>query len=370
MSPALRRIAPFLVMLGAFLMPSRGRPTPFVPPPRQPSATGADEPPVERHTTDPGQVHDASRGRLAEAPHEIPRKGWKDIFVRAWREFREDQIPLISAGVTFYVLLSLFPALGAFVALYGLFADVATVQEHLQVLAVILPVDALQFFSEQMIRIAESHDSGLSLAFVGGLLLSIWSANGAMKAIIAALNIAYEETEKRKFFAKTATSLAFTLGFLVFAFAAIAVLAAPTAIAPLLGEAAAATFRAISLPGLVAAMGLGLATLYRYGPSRDRMKWRWISWGSGAALLLWLAASAAFSVYVSNFAHYEKTYGSLGAVIGLMMWVYVSVQVILLGAELNSEIEHQTARDTTVGPERPLGERGAVMADTIGAPQE
>jgi membrane protein len=373
MPSRLQKVAPFLVLAGIALMP-RGQAAPRrLPTParsrRQAPQVAADRPAASRHASDPATMFDPSRGRLADAPQEIPRKGWKDILIRAWKEFQEDQIPLVAAGVTFYVLLALFPALGAFVALYGLFADVAEAQRHLQLLSFVLPADALKFFGEQMMRISETHEGGLSLAFAGGLLLSVWSANGAMKAIITALNIAYEEQEKRKFVRKTATSLAFTLGFLVFSVAAIAAIAAPAAIEPFAGKAAATTFSVVSWPLLVAALGVGLALLYRYGPSRDRMKWRWVSWGSAAALLLWLAASAAFSIYVANFANYEKTYGSLGAVIGFMTWVYVSAQVVLLGAELNAEIEHQTAKDTTVGPDRPLGQRGAVMADTIGAPQ-
>lgn len=366
----LQKYAPLLVMAGVALMPPdhapaarrarqrRGEPAPI-----------QDRPTPDRSTTERAQVADDSRGREADAPHEIPKKGWKDILIRTWKEFQEDQIPLVSAGVTFYVLLALFPALGAFTALYGLFADPADAQKHLQLLSVVLPGNALEFLGQQMVRISAANSGGLSLAFVGGLLLSIWSMNGAMKAIIAALNIAYDETEKRKFIAKTATSLAFTLGFLAFALASIAAIAAAPAIEPFMGKAAANTLRVLTWPALVAGLGVGLALLYRFGPSRDDVKWRWISWGSGGALLLWVAASAALSAYLSNFGHYDKTYGSLGAVIGFMMWVYISAQVVLMGAELNSEIEHQTAKDTTVGPPRPLGERGATMADTVGAPQ-
>lgn len=374
MAHAIRKMAPFIVLAGLALMPrERAAPGPARqirdPEDPPPPATARDVPAPSRHTTDPAQMHDASRGRLAEAPQEIPAKGWKDIVIRAWKEFQEDQIPLISAGVTFYVLLSLFPAMGAFVALYGLFADVAEAQRHLQLLSVILPADMLRFLGEQMVRISAAHEGGLSLAFVGGLLLSIWSANGAMKAVIAALNIAYEEQEKRKFIAKTATSLAFTLGFLLFGMVGIGVMAAPAAMEPFVGKGPATLVRWGTWPLLAGGLGMGLALLYRYGPSRDHMKWRWISWGSGAVIVAWLALSVAFSIYISGFANYEKTYGSLGAVIGLMVWVYFSAQVILFGAELNSEIEHQTARDTTVGPDRPLGARGAVMADTVGAPQ-
>ncbi|HEY8615839.1 YihY/virulence factor BrkB family protein [Phenylobacterium sp.] len=388
MANNLRKMAPLLVLAGMALMPRRAgpagrragparRPLPDArrAEPAAPAAPGAagqglsDQPTPDRHATHPADMHDPARGRQADSPREIPAKGWKDILLRTKKEFGEDQIPLVAAGITFYSLLAMFPALGSFVALYGLFADVSQAQQHLQTLSVILPGDALRFLGEQMIRISAASEGGLSLAFVGGLLLSLWSANGAMKAMITALNIAYDETEKRGFFKKILVSLAFTVGFLLFGICAITAIAAPPAIERFLGAAPATMFRWITWPALLAALGCGLALLYRFGPSRHRAKWTWISWGSGAALLLWVAASAAFSIYVANFAHYEKTYGSLGAAIGFMMWIYFSSQVILLGAELNSEIEHQTAKDTTVGPEKPLGARGAVMADTVGAKQ-
>lgn len=372
MPNALRRAAPFLVLAGIALMPRPRRAArPPAPAPRRPAAPPVlgDRPAPPRSTEDPAEIADPTRGRSAEAPQEIPKKGWQDILQRTRKEFMDDQIPLVAAGITFYSLLAMFPALGSFVALYGLFADVSEAQRHLQLLSVVLPGDALRFVGEQMLRISAANTGGLSLAFVGGLLLSLWGASGAVRAMITALNIAYEETEKRGFVTRILVSLAFTLGFLLFGMCALAVIAAPPAIESVLGAPAATMFRWTTWPLLLAALGAALALLYRFGPSRERAKWRWITWGSGAALALWMAASAAFSIYVANFAHYEKTYGSLGAAIGFLMWVYVSGQVILLGAELNAEIEHQTAKDTTTGPEKPLGTRGATMADTVGAPQ-
>jgi membrane protein len=168
---------------------------------------------------------------------------------------------------------------------------------------------------------------------------------------------------------KSLVPLLFTLGGLAFAYAAAFALAAPSAVEPVVGEATATLMRWIAYPLVFAGIGLVLAVLYRYGPDRDHAKWRWVSWGSALALIAWLAMSVGFSIYLSNFANYDRTYGPLGAAIGFMMWVYLSSQVVLLGAELNAEIEHQTARDTTTGPPRPMGERGAVMADTVGKPQ-
>jgi membrane protein len=305
------------------------------------------------------------RGRLATRPWRIPLSGWKDILLRTKTEFTEDQVPMIAAGMTFYALLALFPALGAFVALYGLFADVGQMQQHLAALSVVIPGDALRFLGEQMLRLSQANEGGLSLAFAAGLLTSIWSANGAAKALITGLNIAYEETERRGLVKRTLVSLAFTLGFLAFGICAFGVISAGPAVEGYFGAHAARLFGWMSWPLLAAAMVAGLAAVYRWGPSRDPPKFAWISPGSAAAVVLWIAVSAAFSFYVTTFAHYDRTYGPLGAVVGFMMWSWLSAQVVLLGAELNSEIEHQTAVDTTQGPPKPMGFRRAKMADTV-----
>lgn len=290
-----------------------------------------------------GPAHRPGRGRMASSPLRIPLKGWKEILVRTYREFAEDQISLIAAGVSFYTLLAIFPGLAAFVALYGLFSDVAQAQHDLQVLAVILPASAVTFFGDQMIRLAQTQTSGLSLAFVIGLLTSIWSANGAVTALMTGLNIAHEQHETRSFLRRTMISLAFTLGMLVFGLATVAVLGAGPAVEVYVGHHAALWLDLISWPLLLVAMSVGLALLYRFGPSHRSARFAWITPGGAAALVLWLAVSALFSLYVGAFAHYDKTYGSLGAVVGFMMWNWLSDLIILAGAELNSEIERQTS---------------------------
>lgn len=309
------------------------------------------------------------RGRHAHSLKDIPLRGWKDILLRTAKEFTDDQIPMIAAGVTFYSLLALFPGLGAFVALYGLFADVAEAQKHLHLLAFMLPPDALRFIGEQMIRMAAAKTGGLSLAFIVSLLVSIWSANGAVKALMTGLNIAYEEHERRGFVKRTLVSLVFTLGYLTFAIVAIGLLAAGPAIQTFAGEHAAMVFSWVSWPLLLAGLILGLAVLYRFGPSRDPVQWKWLTWGSVGAVAVWVIVSALFSLYVGNFAHYDRTYGPLGAVIGFMVWVWISSLVVLAGAELNSEIEHQTLVDTTTGAPAPIGFRRARMADSVGPAQ-
>ena len=309
------------------------------------------------------------RGRRATSPTEIPRRGWKDILLRTRTEFVQDNIPMIAAGVTFYTLLALFPGIAAFVALYGLFADVTAAERHLQMLSFVLTPEMLKLIGDQMLRVAAANKGGQSLAFAVSLLLSIWSANGAVKAMMTGLTIAYDEQETRGFVKKTLVSLAFTLGFLVFVIVGIGLLAAKPAIGAFMGDQAATLFGWISWPVLLVGLTVGLALLYRFGPSRDPVRWRWISWGSMAVVIFWVIVSALFSLYVDNFGHFDKTYGSLGAVIGFMMWMYLSALVVLAGGELNSEIEHQTEVDTTVGPAKPRGFRGARMADTVGAAQ-
>lgn len=333
----------------------------------RPSAPAAEEP--GGRNAPPAAALEPGRGRDADSPAEIPARGWKDILIRTWKEFLDDQAPLVAAGVTFYTLLAIFPGIGAFVALWGLFGDVAAAQADLQRLAAILPGGAITVIGDQMANVASAHEGGLSLAAIGGLVISIWSASGATKAIIAGVGLAYDEKEERGFIRKNAIALGFTLGFLFFAMAVVAVLVAQSALARTMGDGAGWLFAAIAWPTLFAGLCFGLAVLYRYGPSRDRAKWRWLSWGSVAAAAAWLLMSLGFSFYAANFGSYDKTYGPLGAVIGFMTWIWISSMVVLLGAELNSEIEHQTARDSTVGPPQPLGSRSAAMADTIGAAQ-
>lgn len=309
------------------------------------------------------------RGRMADHPGQLPARGWKDVVKRSLKEFREDNIPLISAGVTFYTLLALFPALGVFGALYGLFADVREARQHIDQLAVLLPPDVTSFIGDQMIAAAGGRPDGLSLAVVGGLLISLWSANGAAKSLFLGLNIAYEEQEKRSFLRLTLTTLAFTVGGLVFVLLLLGASIAASAALAYLGPRPAYIVGLLRWPILALAAVGAISVLYRYGPSRDPAKWRWVSWGSAIVTVIWIAASFAFSLYLSHLAHYQQTYGALGAAIAFMMWTYLSTVILLAGAELNSEMEHQTARDTTRGARLPMGMRRARMADTLGAAQ-
>lgn len=320
-------------------------------------------------SAEPGYRRERGRGRRATSLREIPRRGWRDILLRTKDEFLEDHVPMMAAGVTFYTLLSLFPGLAAFVALYGLFADVNEVGRHLRMLAFVLPPATLDFFGEQMTRLAAADKGGQSLALVIAVVAAVWSANGAVKALMTGLNIAYEERERRGWLKRTLVSLAFTLGLLALLTASIALVAVRPAIEAVVGPDAALVFGWASGPALLVGMILGLTLLYQFGPSREPVRWKWISWGSAGVVIFWLIGSTLFSAYVSNFANFNLAYGSLGAVIAFMMWIYLSVVVVLAGAELNAEIEHQTTVDTTTGAPRPMGRRRATMADTVGAAQ-
>ncbi len=317
------------------------------------------------HEHDAAARGDARSPHHAEAPSELPRRGWMDVLKRTYAEITNDHVMLVAAGVTFYALLALFPALAALVSIYGLFADPATIEGHITALEGVLPGGAMEIISGQLESLAAQGSAGLGLAFAAGLGTSLWSANAGVKSIFEALNIAYEEHETRGFVRLTLTSLAFTLGGLVFVIVAMgAVLAVPAILQNMaFGAQLESLVNWLRWPLLLVVVTGLIALLYRYGPAREPPEWRWVSWGSGIAAVLWLAFSGLFSWYAANFGSYDATYGSLGAAIGFMTWIWISTIVVVTGAELNSELEHETAADTTTGAERPMGARGAVMAD-------
>jgi membrane protein len=311
------------------------------------------------------------RGRRARRPWDIPWTGWKDILRRTYTEVNEDRLLAVAAGVVFYGLLAIFPAISAFVSIYGLFADPATVDQTVSLLAEVIPPDAIGPVEEQVERVASAGSGSLGFAFLFSLALALWSANAGMKAVIDALNVAYGEREKRGFVKLTLISFALTLSVIAAGLVAVAVIVVFPIATSFLGieSLAAVLVQWLRWPLLLLVLLIGLAVLYRFAPSRTEPRWQWVSVGSIAAAVLWLTGSAALSFYLSNFANYGAAYGSLAAGIGLMMWLWLSAIVVLLGAELNAEIEHQTAMDSTVGGDKPLGTRGATMADTVGKAQ-
>ncbi|MBR0694006.1 YihY/virulence factor BrkB family protein [Bradyrhizobium lablabi] len=324
--------------------------------------------PEAEESAEPGLAEAVDRGRLSRSPLQIPFAGWKDILIRTYQQIDEDRLLATAAGVVFYGLLAIFPSITAVVSSYGLFADPFTIAGHLQSLALMLPEGSFAIVHDQISRVLAKGTSTLGITFVFGLFIAIWSANAGMKAIIDALNVVYDEKEKRGFIKLNLVSLSFTVAALV----AILVMVGAVVVVPLLLEQVGLGTRAEFIirlgrwPVLTLLLLVALAVLYRYGPSRATPRWQWLSVGAVAAAVLWLIGSSLLSWYLSNFGDYNATYGSLGAAIGMMTWMWMSAIIVLCGAELNSEIEHQTIVDSTEGRQKPLGARGARMADTVG----
>src|SRR5215211_3227769 len=311
--------------------------------------------PSAGHETHPSAVTNDDGGRGADAPQEIPPKGWMDIAKRTAKEVKQDQVPLLSAGVAFYSLLALFPAIIAGVSIYGLIAD----------LTKLLSPETATLVGEQLKQVTSGAGGALGVATVVGILTALWSASSGMKAVITGVNLAYDETETRKFVKLRGLALLLTLGAMVLVGVALATIVGYPPIAdnlPTVLRWLVAILRFVILGGLLV---VGLAVLYRYAPDRDQPKWSWVSWGSAIATLLWVLATVGFSIYANFFGNYNKTYGALAGIIILMFWLFLSAYVVLLGAELNTEMELQTAKDTTAGPTKPMGDRDAHAADHV-----
>lgn len=299
----------------------------------------------------------------ARAPTQISAAGWRAVLRRAWGEFNEDRIPAVAAGGAFYCLLALFPALGVFVSLYGLIADIEQARRQIASLAGVLPAGGVTVLSEQLERLAAAPQASLGFTFLLSLILSVWSSNAGMKALIAGLNVAYEEREKRNFIALNLQSLGFTAAMILFAVLSLAAIGAGPGLLARFGWEAMQWVALLRWPVLLFVVVALLSVLYRYAPSREHARWRWITPGGVVAGLAWMIMSVGFSIYVGNFGHYDRTYGSLGAVVGFMTWIWLSLIVVLAGAELNAELEAQTSVDTTTGPPQPAGLRGAAVTD-------
>ena len=308
------------------------------------------------------------RGREAERPTEIPRKGWRDIVVRAYREAGADQLPLMAAGVAFYAMLGLFPGLIALATLYGLVADPGQIQAQLQSFASALPPAASALVIDQLRQAISSAESKLTAGLVLSLLGVLWSASGGVGGLITGINVAYDEDETRGFLARRGLALLLTVGAIVFMILVVALLAVlPVVLDGVgLGSLAQTALAVGRWPLLAALVMAGLAVLYRYAPDRDPARLSWVSPGAVLATVLWLAGSGALVLYVQNFGRYDQIYRAIGGVIVLLLWLFLSAFAVLLGAELNAEAERQTRRDSTVGPAEPLGQRGAYAADTVG----
>ncbi len=314
------------------------------------------------------RASERGRGRQANAPWQISWRGWQDIFWRTYQQMGDNRLFALAAGVVFYGLLALFPALAAFVSLYGLFAKTSSISDQLSLVGGLLPDAAIGIVRDQIARLVMKGDAKLSFDFIAAFCIALWSANAGTKAIIDALNVIYEEKEKRGFIRLNLVSLGFTLaGLVALALALGGIVLLPRFLTYLGLDGWTEIFLSlVRWPTLLLAMILCLSVIYRFGPSRREPRWQWISVGSVAASVVSLVTSALLSWYFLHLADYDAAYGSLGAVIGTMLWLWALAVVVLLGAQINSEIEHQTAKDSTIGRAKPLGQRGATMADTVG----
>ena len=308
------------------------------------------------------------RGRTAERPQDIPARGWWDIAMRVKNEMTTDNVDIIAGGLALYALLAVFPALAAAVSIYGLFASPGDIANHLQQVSGILPEDAANILQQQLSKLSEHPQDTLSFGIVLGIALALWSARKGMVALMTATNVAYDEEEHRGFFKQLFISLAFTVGAVIgFLAVLLLALAVPLGVSLLpLGPAAEVVLLIARWILLFGVAVLGLAIVYRFAPSRQNAQWRRITPGSLIAATLWLAGSLLFALYVRNWGSYGETYGALGGVIVLLMWFYLSGYIIILGAEINAEMERQTMKDTTTGAPKPRGARGAYSADTVG----
>ena len=292
----------------------------------------------------------------------------EDIALRVKDQLSADNVSIIAAGVAFYGVLALFPALAALVSLYGITMDPQDIEGHVASVSALLPQEARSIINEQLKSVAESASSALSLGAIGGLFLALWSASKGMKALVASLNIAYDEEETRGFFMLTGLALLLTIGAVIFIVVALSLITIlPSVLDSFgLGTVSLTLLSFLRWPLMIVVVVASLAVLYRFAPDRDQPQWQWVSIGALVASLLWIVGSILFSVYVENFGKYNETYGSLGSAVILFMWFFVTAYIVLLGAEVNAEMERQTKRDTTVGPREPIGRRGAYAADTIG----
>ncbi|HXT12309.1 MAG TPA: YihY/virulence factor BrkB family protein [Candidatus Angelobacter sp.] len=309
----------------------------------------------------------AAQGRGAEKPHEVPARGWKSILKRTKDDIRHDHLTTVSGGVGLFFLLGLIPALAALISIYGLIANPAQIQQQFASFRHIVPTDVFNILQSEMKSIASSHKTA-GWGVVIGILISIWGGTKCATALMDGLNITYHEDEKRGFFRLNLTALGLTIAGLVGVCILLGILGSVSAVVQHfhLDQTWRGILMALRWPVLFIFFMFALAVLYRYGPSRTEAKWRWVSWGAVLAAALWLVVSAAFAVYLTFFNSYNKTYGSLGAIVVLLTWLYLSVYAVLLGAELNGEMERQTARDTTKGAPKPQGWRGAFAADNLG----
>lgn len=319
-------------------------------------------------TTDWGRHTELNRGRDAKKPTEIPASGWKDTLKRVQVGLEHDHISMISAGMAYYALFALVPALTSIVLIYAWISDPSEISQHIATASNFIPLELQNILNQQLGTLASQASSDLGMGAIFSLLLALWGASKVSNAIIEAMNIIYEEEDKRSYIKKYLLSLGMTLLAIVLTILAMGVIVLIPTLTNFLnfGTLIETGVTIVSWIILLGIFSFFLSFAYRFGPCRKKAKWKWVNAGAIIGSVLWAIVSALFSWYAKEFGNFNKTYGSLGAMIVLMMWFYLSSYVILLGGEINAELEHQTKRDSTVGKEKPMGERGAFMADTVG----
>jgi membrane protein len=306
-------------------------------------------------------------GREAEAPTQIPPRGWWQVTRRALKESSDDNVSILAGGVAFFAFLAIFPAIIAAITLYGLIADPADVAEQIESLSDLLPAQSQPLIAEQLNSIVQSSGRALGFSLIISVVAALWSASSGTGSLIQAVNLAYDEKESRGFLKLRGTALALTLGAIVFVLLTLTLVAVVPPVLELLQLGIVGTIIAqvVRWALLIALVVSALAVVYRVAPDRAAPRFTWVSTGALVAAALWVLGSALFSLYVNNFGSYNKTYGALAGVVVLMLWLYLTSYIVLLGAEINAESERQTGKDTTRGESAPIGERGAEAADQL-----
>ncbi len=335
---------------------------PEIPLPREDAAGAGPE--LQRVLQAPDAI---ALGRLANSPSEIPWRGWRAVIRRTFLEMLTDRVSLVAAGCAFYGTLALFPAMSMLISLYGLMFDPAAIEPQVALLRDLLPPSAFTLISDRLHVLVTKPPTTLGLGLVLSTAVALWSSASGIKSIITALNLAYEEREQRSFVRYQLTAFTITLLAIVSVTIGLILLVGLPAVLAFVGVPSHQRLwlRLLSFGLLLLGLLVGLSLLYRFGPCRRSPRWHWVTPGSLIATLLWITASALFSWYVATFSTYDATYGPLGTVVAFMMWLYVTVYSVLLGAELNAELELQTVRDSTEGPPKPFGRRGAYVADHV-----
>lgn len=306
-----------------------------------------------------------NQDRAATSPLSFSARAWWHVLVRTWNEASSDNVGLVAAGVSFYVFLALLPLMAAIVLTYGLVADPQTVIAHVREFSGAMPLEAAKFLAEQLMFVVTTAVEKKGLGLITALSLSLFSARAAAGAIITALNIVYEEEEKRGIVRVNLAALGITLGGVAFCVAGLLAGAAIAFLDDLMGSETLGVALGQILGALVSAAAVALvaAALYKFGPCRAQARWVWVLPGALFFAMVWIALTLGFGFYVSRLGNFGATYGSLATIVVFLTWIYAASYALLLGAELNSELEHETAHDSTTGPDRPMGERQAWVAD-------